>query len=222
MRVAVRVALGDLPVVRTGVARRARVGQHDAAFELAGVDVETDACNPRDAELNRRHTAVEGGTVVLHAGRDADRLTLDVHRDLKQTVRLLRCLGPSGRRPAGGDRQRRRAGDAGPGRRLAPRNQRDVLEPVVARDPGEQRQISRSIERRPMRGHDRAAGIDRAQLDSAIGPRLELRVRAKADRGVQRDGAVVEKVERPDVDGAAGQVDTRRGGRNDPVHCPEL
>jgi hypothetical protein len=40
-------------------------------------------------------------------------------------------------------------------------------------------------------------------------------VRAQADRGVQRRRALVEEIKRPDVDGAAGQVDSSGRGRSD-------
>src|SRR5438445_13665096 len=55
--------------------------------------------------------------------------------------------------------------------------------------------------------------VDRSQLDAAVGARLDLDVRAQVDGGVQRRRAVVEQMQGPDVDGAAGQVDAgRRGG----------
>src|SRR2546428_2684304 len=41
--VAIDVLLHDLPVVRAGISRLARVAEHDAAFELARVDVERHA-----------------------------------------------------------------------------------------------------------------------------------------------------------------------------------
>ena len=59
-----------------------------------------------------------------------------------------------------------------------------------------------------------AIGVDRPQLDvAAVGSRLDLGVRAQADRRVQRRGAVVEEIERPDVDGAAREIDAGRRGR---------
>ena len=71
-----------------GVARRAGVGEDDALLELARVDVERDALDAVHAELDRRDAAVERRAVVLHAGRHANRLALDVHRDLQQVVRV--------------------------------------------------------------------------------------------------------------------------------------
>ena len=166
--IAVDVPLGDLPVVRAGVARRAGVGEHDAALELARIDVERDAADAVDAELDRGDAAVQRRPIVLHAGRHADRLALDVHRHLQQVARdPSDAAGPAGERAADGDRQRRRAGDAGAGRRLAARGQRRVLEPVVARQQRQQRQVARRRRAPTSVGAlTRAVGVDRAQLDA--------------------------------------------------------
>src|SRR5712692_9081060 len=84
LAVAVEMTFRDVPVVRGRVARRACIGQHDAAFELARVDVETDAPDTAHAELHGGDAAVQSWTIVLHARWDADRLALDVHRDHEQ------------------------------------------------------------------------------------------------------------------------------------------
>ena len=55
--------------------------------------------------------------------------------------------------------------------------------------------------------------VDRAKLNHSVCTPLDLDVRAKTDRRVQRGGAVVKEVERPDVDGPAGQIDAGRCGR---------
>ena len=119
--VAIDVALGDLPVVRPGVARCAGVGEDDAACELAGIDVELDPTDAVDAQLDRRDAAVERRAVILNAGRNANGLALDVHRHLEQMVGVGGTLSPPGQRAAGCDGQRGRSGDAGTGRRLAAR-----------------------------------------------------------------------------------------------------
>ena len=46
-----------------------------------------DAADAVDAELDRGDAAVERRPVVLHAGRHANRLALDVHRHLQQLLR---------------------------------------------------------------------------------------------------------------------------------------
>src|SRR5439155_12712687 len=81
--IAVDMTLDDLPVVGAGSARRAGVRQHDAALELARIDVEHHTGDPGDAELDGRDAAVERRTIVLHAGWDPDRLAFDVHRHLQ-------------------------------------------------------------------------------------------------------------------------------------------
>src|SRR5437763_1509692 len=45
MRVAVDVPLGDLPVVRAGISRRARISENDSALELAGRNLNGDAAD---------------------------------------------------------------------------------------------------------------------------------------------------------------------------------
>ena len=88
-------------------------------LELGGVDVERHAPDAVDVELERGDAAVERRPVVLQAGRHVDRLRLDVHGDLQQRFGLVVRAVPLGQRGADGDVQRRRAGDAGAGRRLA-------------------------------------------------------------------------------------------------------
>jgi hypothetical protein len=85
----------------------------------------------------------------------------------------------------------------------------------VTRQQRQQREIAAAVERGPVCGADGAIGVDRAQLDASIRSWLELRVRAQADRRVDRRRAVVKEIERPDVDGAARQIDAGRRRRND-------
>ena len=65
-----------------------------------------------------------------------------------------------------------------------------------------------------MRRSDGPIGVDRSKLDCAVLAGRDLHVRPQADRGVQRRRAVVKEVERPDVDGAAGQIDAGGSGRS--------
>src|SRR5439155_14223711 len=82
--IAVDVALGDLPVVGAGIARRAGISEDDAPFELVRIHVEADAPYTVGAKLDGRDAAVQRRPIILHAGRHPDRLTLHVHRDLEQ------------------------------------------------------------------------------------------------------------------------------------------
>src|SRR5262249_9224399 len=63
--VAVDVALGDLPVVGSRVARRAGVDEHDALLELAGVDVDSDALDGFGTELDGRDAAIQRRAEIL-------------------------------------------------------------------------------------------------------------------------------------------------------------
>jgi len=136
--IAVDVALGDRPVVRAGVPRGSGEREHDAALELGRVDVERDAPHAVDAELNRGNAAVQRRPIVLYAGRHLDRLTFDVHGDLKQVFRLGRAAGPALQRAAKRHGERRGAGDASARWRFAARRQRDVLELIVPREERQQ------------------------------------------------------------------------------------
>ena len=64
----------------------------------------------------------------------------------------------------------------------------------------------------------RAAGVLRPMTMRPSSRGAIAAVRPQADGGVERLRAVVEQVERPDVEGAAGQIDARRRGRFD-VHA---
>ena len=54
-------------------------------------------------------------------------------------------------------------------------------------------------------------GVLRDELDALVGPRLDPRARPQADRRVERLRAGMKQVKGPDVDGAAGQINS--GGR---------
>src|SRR5688500_5298334 len=58
-------------------------------------------------------------------------------------------------------------------------------------------------------------GVFRHQLDALVGPRFDPDVRPQADRRVERLRAVVEEIQRPDVDGATSQIDSCRRRRRE-------
>ena len=64
--IAVHVGLHDFPVVRAGVARRARISQRDASLELVRIDVERRSPDAVGTELDRRDAAVEGRPKILN------------------------------------------------------------------------------------------------------------------------------------------------------------
>jgi hypothetical protein len=67
---------------------------------------------------------------------------------------------------------------------------------------------------------DGSMGVDGSERNGAIVARFDVRVGAQADRRIQRERAIVKQVERPDVDGATGEIDPCRSGGNDP-HMPD-
>jgi hypothetical protein len=85
----------------------------------------------------------------------------------------------------------------------------------VASQQRQQRELAAAIQRgRAIGGHG-AIGVDRSELDTPVRSRFQLRVGAQADRHVHRRRAVVEEIQRPDVNGAARQIDAGRRRRHD-------
>ena len=74
------------------------------------------------------------------------------------------------------------------------------------------KQTAGGVQVAPAGRDDLLAGVDRSELNPAVSPGLDLDVRAEADGGVDRAGALVKEVERPDVDRAAREVEAGRGG----------
>ena len=123
-------------------------------------------------QLERRNAAVHRRPVILQAGRHLDHLGFDVLRDLQERLRLAFVAEVRRQRAADGDVQRRRAGDAGAGGRLAARRQADAVDAEAMDQPAEQRQrlvVAQLIERQV----DHAIGVFRQQLDALVGPRLD-------------------------------------------------
>ena len=184
--------------------------------QLAEVDVERHAADAVDFELERGDAAVQRRPVVLQAGRHADRLRLDVHRDLQQRLRLVvrrASTRPARRRPRRSAPTSRRCR-----RRPATRDvrrQRDAARLEEVDQQREQPQLAAVAQLAPVVGFDRDAGVLGADDDARVG-RGSIRARgAQADRGVERLRAGMEEVERPDVDRAARQIDARRRRRLD-------
>lgn len=74
----------------------------------------------------------------------------------------------------------------------------------------EQRHIARFRELGPVGDSTVPARIDGPELDDSVGSGLDRGMCSQTDRGIQRQCAFVEQIERPDVDGAAGEVDSGR------------
>ena len=68
--------------------------------------------------MHGAHAAVHRGIVVLATGGNADQLRFDVLRDDANLFQIELAPVKRAKRGAGGDHQRRRAGDARPGRRF--------------------------------------------------------------------------------------------------------
>ena len=88
------------------------------SYKLTEVDVKGHASNAIRIELDGGNAAVEGRPIVLKAGRNRDRLRLDVHRNLQQRLWFVVRPFPFGQRCADSDVQGRGAGDSSSGRRL--------------------------------------------------------------------------------------------------------
>ena len=110
------MAFDSLPVVRSGLPRLARVGEHDPLLEVPRINIEGDTLDAIHAKLDGRNAAVHGRPIVLYASRHTNRLTFDVHSDLQNVVGIHRRAGEPCERSAERDGQRRGAGNAGAGR----------------------------------------------------------------------------------------------------------
>jgi hypothetical protein len=210
VRIAVDVTLGNLPVVGARIARLARVAEHDAAFELAWVHVEGHARRLAGLQLDGGYAAVHGRTVILEARRHLDHLRFDVLRDVEQRLRIMLGAGVFRECAAYRDVHGRRPGNAGPGRRLAARGQANPVRAESMRQLRQQRQRgvgSQLIERQIFL----FIGVFRHQLDAVVRPCFDPCARAQRDSGIQGLRAGVKEIERPDVDGSSGQINS--GGR---------
>ena len=185
--------------------------------QLERVDAERHARQSVGAELEGRDAAVHRRAIVLEAGRHLDRLGLDVHRGDQERLGIRRRARPAGERAADGDVQCRRAGDAGAGRRLAARADDDPLDGERVGQRRQERECLVRLQLRARRQRDAEAGVFRHDLDALVVAAIELHVRAEADGGVERLRTIVKEIERPDVDRAAGEIDSCRCGRGD-VH----
>ncbi len=167
---------------------------------------------PLHAELQRGDAAVQRRPVVLQPGRHADHLRLDVLGNLEQRVGGQPAVGPAVERRRHGDVQRRRSGDAGAGRRFAARRHGDAAHAERVRRGGPAAAASVSagsaVERRA--GPDDDAEVVGDQQHAVVVAGVEADVRAQADRGVDRLRAGMEEIQRPDVDGPAGEIHARR------------
>jgi hypothetical protein len=60
--------------------------------------------------------------------------------------------------------------------------------------------LAAAVKLGPMAGADRPIGVDRSELDGGVRAGGDFHVSPQADRRVQRRRAVVEEIQRPDVD----------------------
>ena len=120
------------------------------------------------------------------------------------------------RAPATRDVHGRRAGDAGADGRLGlacARRRRARRSGATRRATSGSRSTPSVVRARPPR---RCSPVSsEMRRDAVVAARRQRAVRAQADRGVDRLRAVVKEIERPDVVGAAGEIDPRRRGRVD-------
>src|SRR5687768_12435053 len=70
----------------------------------------------------------------------------------------------------------------------------------------------------PVVSLDGDPGIERSDHDPAVTPLFDLRAGADTDRGVQRLRGGMKEIKRPDVDGAPGKIDSRRGRSLEAAH----
>ncbi len=172
---------------------------------------------PSTPELERGDAAVQRRPVVLQAGRHVDRLRLDVHGDLEQRLGLV-VRAAAIRRSAA---------------QTATFSADEPAIPAPAGDSRRRRQRERRWPRRSGRAATAAAARGGRAAPASRPPRrprpvssdwMTMRpssrdsMRARARRLIAAFSVCasgMEEVERPDVDGAAGQIDAGRRRRVD-------
>jgi hypothetical protein len=179
------------------------------------------------AELQSGDPAVHCRAVILDTGWNRERLRFHVHRDSQKRFRLVMMPRPLGERRTDGYVQRGRAGNTGAGRRVASRRQGQTLRTAVrryirpsqkpVREERQQPQLSGFAKLRPVAHVDGAARVLGTNDNAPVVARMNGGTSTEADCGIDRLRPVVKQVQRPDVDGATGEVDTRWRGRGD-VH----
>ena len=88
--------------------------------------------------------------------------------------------------------------------------QLDAFRLKKVQQPPEQAQIVSVAQLRPVLHVDAlTAGVFRDDDHAPIRPVAKIAARAQVDRSVERLGPLVEEIERPDVDGASRQIDSR-------------
>ena len=93
--------------------------------------------------------------------------------------------------------------------RLAARVQLERLGLEVMEQPAEQLEVVVVAQLAPVLDLDAPPGVVGDDRDAPIGARRIVQRRAQADRGVERLRALVEEIERPDVERAAREIDAR-------------
>jgi hypothetical protein len=77
----------------------------------------------------------------------------------------------------------------------------------------QERELGLAVELRPVRRMHRSLGVERLQDDPAVIAGAHFCVSAEADGCIKRLCGRVKKIQRPDIQRAAGKIDSRRRGR---------
>ena len=201
-----------LPVVDARVVGVAGIRHDDPPVQLPGVDRQGAAAHPAGAHLQAGDAAVHRRPVVLAAGRGANNLRFKVQRQRNHFLGRIGAVQPCRERAAKRDVERRRPGQTGADRGLRAGDHRQPVDLKIAQQPGDETRFFSAGERGCVRRPQHGAGVlggDVYAFDPLV---RELALRPHGDGGVEGPGAFVEEVERPDVEGPAGQIEPCRGG----------
>ncbi len=160
-------------------------------------------------EMNCAYSAIESRVVVLATRGDRDDLGLDVLCDHPHLFQGEIAVGEAGQRRRGGDHQSRGSGDAGAGGRFGIGfDQQSFLGGEELQQAGGQGKTKAARRAQRVKAGEKLflPGVERAHVDALSLERSDPARGLNVEGKIQGQRAGMEKIERPQVDGAARQI----------------
>src|SRR6266700_3709834 len=216
--VAVDVRLEDLPVVNARLARHSGIGQNKALVQVLRGHAHNSMMNAVRIKMYGAYASVERRIVVLTSGGDLDQLRFHVLRDHAELLSIQLFSGIACQCRRGGHHQRGRAGYTRSGRRLrAGFNFKSAFRRKELGQAGTQRVLwlahrTQLIKAGKFFFNVRVKGLEADFLVSQPG---NAAAGKDVDGKIDRHRTGMKKVQGPQIQGPAGQIDTARGMSND-------